>query len=117
LGPSGLPTIQALGLHNGGLIAFLVAKQSEQLVLRQDTVRGLNRYFYEVTPRLCGQFITLMHYRWEVILRESAILGLLGVATLGFYIDSAFEEIRFDRAVLLIIVTALLNIGVYCGPY
>jgi phosphonate transport system permease protein len=57
-----------------------------------------------------------MHYRWEVILRESAILGLLGAATLGFYIDSAFEEIRFDRAVLLIIVTALLNIGVYCGP-
>jgi len=57
--PSGLPTIQTLGLHNGGLIAFLVAKQSEQLVLRQDTVRGLNRYFYEVTPRLYGQFMTL----------------------------------------------------------
>lgn len=35
--PSGLPTIQTLGLHNGGLIAFLVAKQSEQLVLRQDS--------------------------------------------------------------------------------
>jgi len=110
--PSGLPAILALGLYNGGLIAFLVAKQSEQLVLRQDTVRGLNRYFYEVTPRLYGQFMTLMLYRWEVILRESAILGLLGVTTLGFYIDSAFEEIRFDRAVLLIVVTALLNIGV-----
>ena len=40
MGPPGLPTIQALGLHNGGLIAFLVAKQSEQLVLRQDS--GLN---------------------------------------------------------------------------
>jgi len=112
LGPSGLPAILALGLHNGGLIAFLLAKQSDQLVLRQDTVRGLNRYFYEVTPRLYGQFMSLMLYRWEVILRESAILGLLGVTTLGFYIDSAFEEIRFDRAALLIVVTALLNIGV-----
>ncbi|WP_320827036.1 hypothetical protein [Reinekea sp.] len=112
LGPSGLPAILALGLHNGGLIAFLLAKQSDQLVLRQDTVRGLNRYFYEVTPRLYGQFMGLMLYRWEVILRESAILGLLGVTTLGFYIDSAFEEIRFDRAALLIVVTALLNIGV-----
>jgi phosphonate transport system permease protein len=39
------------------------------------------------------------------------------VTTLGFYIDSAFEEIRFDRAALVFVVTALLNIGVYCGPY
>ena len=36
-------------------------------------------------------------------------MGILGVATLGFYIDSAFEEIRYDRAFLLIVVTALLN--------
>ena len=54
--------------------------------------------------------LALLFYRWEVILRESAILGLLGVATLGFYIDSAFEEIRYDRAFLLIVVTAFLNI-------
>ena len=112
LGPSGLPAIIALGLHNGGLIAFLLAKQSEQLVLRNDAARGLNRYVYELTPRLYARFVDLMLYRWEVILRESAILGLLGVTTLGFYIDSAFEEIRFDRAALLIVVTALLNIGV-----
>ena len=54
--------------------------------------------------------MAFLFYRWEVILRESAILGILGVATLGFYIDSAFEEIRYDRAMLLIAVAALLNI-------
>ena len=37
---------------------------------------------------------------------------LLGIATLGFYIDSAFADIRFDRAIFLIVVTALLNIGI-----
>jgi phosphonate transport system permease protein len=36
---------------------------------------------------------------------------MLGVATLGFYVDSAFAELRFDRALLLIVATALLNIG------
>ena len=30
-----------------------------------------------------------LFYRWEIILRESAILGILGVYTLGFYVDSA----------------------------
>lgn len=32
--------------------------------------------------------------------------------TLGFYVGSAFEEIRFDRAMVLIAITALLNIGI-----
>ncbi len=43
-------------------------------------------------------------------MRETAILGILGIATLGFYVDSAFAELRFDRAVFLIGITALLNI-------
>lgn len=43
-------------------------------------------------------------------MRASAILGILGLTTLGFYIDSAFEDIRYDRAVLLIGVAAAMNI-------
>jgi phosphonate transport system permease protein len=57
------------------------------------------------------QFIAFLFYRWEVIQRETVILGLLGVHTLGFYVDSAFEELRFDRAIVLIVVTAALNIA------
>ena len=49
---------------------------------------------------------------WEVILRETAILGILGVHTLGFYVDSAFADIRFDRAIVLIVITAMLNITI-----
>jgi phosphonate transport system permease protein len=43
-------------------------------------------------------------------MRETVILGMLGISTLGFFVDSAFADIRFDRAVLLILITALLNI-------
>ncbi len=48
----------------------------------------------------------------HLIGRFTAILGILSIHTLGFYVDSAFVEIRFDRALALILVTALLNIGV-----
>jgi phosphonate transport system permease protein len=50
-------------------------------------------------PRLYGQFLAFMLYRWEIIVRESAIFGILGVATLGFYVDAAISELRFDVAV------------------
>ncbi|TNE82096.1 MAG: hypothetical protein EP334_01835 [Gammaproteobacteria bacterium] len=113
-GPSGLPVVLALGLHNGGLIAFLVANASDadhnSPLSRPDDPKGIKRYAYVETPRRFPAMLAFLFYRWEVILRESAIMGILGVATLGFYIDSAFEEIRYDRAFLLIAVTALLNI-------
>ena len=30
-------------------------------------------------------------------MRETAILGILGITTLGFYVDSAIPELRFDQ--------------------
>ena len=63
-------------------------------------------------PSVYPQFLAFLFYRWEVILRETAILGILGVHTLGFYVDSAFADIRFDRAIVLIVITAMLNITI-----
>ena len=111
-GPSMVPAIIALALHNGAIIAHLIGQHSESLRLRDDASRGLNRYAYEVLPRVYRQLLAFLFYRWEVIMRETAILGMLGISTLGFYIDSAFEEFRFDRAMLLILAAALLNMAV-----
>jgi len=109
-GPSMLPAIVALALHNGAIIAHLLGRYSNQLRLRHDAPSGLNSYGYELLPRVYGQFLAFLFYRWEVIFRETAILGILGIATLGFYIDSAIQDIRLDRAMLLILITALVNL-------
>ncbi len=45
-------------------------------------------------------------------MRETAILGILGITTLGFYVDSGIADDQMDVAFLLILITALLNIGV-----
>lgn len=111
-GPSMLPAILALTLHNAGILAHLLGKFSDTLQLRDDACRGINRYGFEIIPRVYRHFIALLLYRWEIIMRESAILGILGITTLGFYVDSAFEEFRFDRAAALILIAAILNIGV-----
>jgi len=109
-GPSMLPAIAALALHNGGIIATLTGRHADTFTLRPDAPRGFDRYGYEVLPRVYGQFLAFLFYRWEIIMRETAILGILGVRTLGFYIDSAISELRLDRAVLLIFLTGLLNL-------
>ncbi len=111
-GPSMLPAIVALSLHNAAIIGHLLGKFSNDLRLRDDSAKGLTLYGYEIIPRIYGQYLAYLFYRWEVIMRETAILGILGIATLGFFVDSALADIRLDRVMLLILITAALNIGV-----
>ena len=111
-GPSMLPAIVALALHNGAITGHLLGRYSDEIRLRVDSARGINLYAFEIVPRMYGQFLAFLFYRWEIIMRETAILGVLGIATLGFYIDSAIADIRLDRVMLLILVTALLNLAI-----
>ena len=112
MGPSMLPAIIALTLHNGAIVGYLMGRHADSLEYRPDAPRGLDLYAYETVPRLYGQFLAYVLYRWEIILRESAIFGILGIMTLGYYVDAAISEIRFDVAVVLIVATAMLSMAV-----
>jgi phosphonate transport system permease protein len=112
LGPSMLPAIIALSLHNGAIVGYLMGRHADTLEYRRDAPRGINLYCYETVPRLCGQFMAYVLYRWEIVLRESAIFGILGITTLGYYVDAAISEFRLDVAFLLILVTSLLSMTV-----
>lgn len=105
LGPSMLPAIIALAVHNGAIVGYLMGRHADALDYRMDAPKGVNLYAYDTTPRLFGQFLAYSLYRWEIIVRESAIFGILGVATLGYYVDAAISELRFDVAVILILAT------------
>ncbi len=107
-----LPAVVALALHNGGIIGHLIGRQTNTIRLRSDAPKGFNRYSWELVPRIYRSFLAFLFYRWEIIMRETAILGILGIYTLGFYVDSAIQSIRFDQAMVLILITAMLNIGV-----
>ena len=99
----------ALAFHNGAIVGYLMGRHADVLEYRPDAPRGANLYFFETVPRLYGQFLAYVLYRWEIILRESAIFGILGVATLGFYVDAAISELKLDVAAVLILAFAALS--------
>jgi phosphonate transport system permease protein len=112
LGPSMLPAIIALSVHNAGIVGYLMGRHSDTIEYRADAPSGLNLYAFETVPRLYGQFLAYCLYRWEIIVRESAIFGILGVTTLGYYVDAAISELRFDVVVVLILATVMLSAGI-----
>lgn len=112
-GPSMLPAVLAIALHNGAILSYLSSQNADLVELRVDAPKKRNnRYLYEILPRVYGQFLAFLFYRWEVMMRESAILGILGIYTLGFFIDSAFADHKLDKAIILILITAVLNMGI-----
>jgi phosphonate transport system permease protein len=112
-GPSMLPAIAAIVLHNGAIMGHLTGRTADGVPLRPDAPRRRrDRYLFEVTPRVYGQFLAFLFYRWEIIMRESAILGILGIHTLGFFIDSAITDDHLDKAIFLILASAILNMGI-----
>ena len=109
LGASMLPAALALALHNGAIIAHLMGREAAGLRLRADAPTGLTLWGWELFPRLNATFWALCLYRWEIILRESAIMGLLGIATLGFFIQTNVQELRLDRVMVLLVMSIILT--------
>lgn len=110
-GPSMLPGIVALVLHNGAVVTLLTMKSVDQLHLPTRTSKGkINRYFFYILPQVYGAFLGNLFYRWEVMVRESALLGVLGIYTLGYYIDSAIADDKMDKALIIIAAMAGMNI-------
>jgi phosphonate transport system permease protein len=108
-----LPAVLAIAFHNGAILSYLSSRNADLVQLRPDAPKKRNnRYLYEILPRVYGQFLAFLFYRWEVMMRESAILGILGIYTLGFFIDSAFADHKLDKAAVLILITAVLNMAI-----
>lgn len=111
LGPSMLPAIIALSLHNGAIMAHLNVGLCDKLTMPEAVYkRKTDAYFYWYLPQLFGQFLAFLFLRWEVMIRDSALLGIIGIYTIGFYIDSAISDDHMDIALALILLSGLLTL-------
>ena len=110
-GPSMIPAIIALSLHNAAIMAHLTSGHCDKMSLPQDiNTSKVDTYFFWFLPQLYGQFLAFLFLRWEIMIRESALLGLIGIYTIGFYIDSAIDDDHMDVAIAFIAISGLLTL-------
>jgi phosphonate transport system permease protein len=63
-------------------------------------------------PLVMPRFLLFFFYRWETCVREATVLGMLGIVSLGFYIQDARARQHYDVMVALIVLgSALVVIG------
>jgi phosphonate transport system permease protein len=116
LGPSAWPAVLALAIHNAGILGKLASEVIEDLdhaPLAALRAAGASRSQIAVTaiaPLVFNRTLLFFFYRWETCVRDATILGLLGIVSLGYWIQDARARNHYDEMFLLILVGATLVI-------
>lgn len=87
--PGILPGGIALGLHNLGILGRLMAETVENLderplhAIAAGGASDLQVFSYGILPRVWPRFLAYILYRWEVCIRATTVVGLVGAGGLG----------------------------------
>ncbi len=114
--PSILPGALALAIHNFGILGRLMAEVNENLpegpvrALRSLGASSGGLIFYGILPANLTRFLAYILYRWEVCLRETVIVGLVGAGGLGRLMTEQISS--FDYSGLAATLTAFIALTV-----
>lgn len=110
LGPrSAWPAVLALAIHNGGILGRLGGEVTENLEpapLRALVAAGARRgglVAFALFPLTLGRNLLYFFYRFETCVREATVLGMLGIVSLGYWIQGARAKQYYDEMLLLIL--------------
>jgi phosphonate transport system permease protein len=116
LGPTLWAAVFALALHNTGILGKLNAEAIENIEPETlAALRGLGARRAQIAaagllPLVVPRFLLFFFYRWETCLREATVLGMLGIASLGFFVQDARARQHYDVMFALILLGSMIVI-------
>ena len=116
--PGILPGAIALGVHNLGILGRLKAETIENLdtrpleALKAQGTPSLLVFFYGVLPLSLPRFLAYDLYRWEVCMRETVIVGLVGAGGLGRLLTEQLSSFDYRGTIVTLGGFLLLTFGV-----
>jgi phosphonate transport system permease protein len=106
-----------------GFLAKLLAEDIEEIDPAQmEAIRATGASFpkiisYAILPQVTPRLVGLSIYRFDINLRESAIVGIVGAGGIGSTLQTAFNRYDYDvaSAILIIIITLVMMTEVLSG--
>jgi phosphonate transport system permease protein len=118
LGPGLLAGIIAIALRSVGFVAKLLYEAIEEIDSSQVeaiTVTGAPRssvVAYGIVPQIMPAFAGISVFRWDINIRESTILGLVGAGGIGLQLEASLNTLAWPQVsliLLLILGTVVLS--------
>lgn len=110
LGPGMLAGIIAIALRSIGFVGKLLYESIEEIDAEQvEAVSAtgatpMQVIDYAVVPQVLPSFIGSVVFRWDINIRESAILGLVGAGGLGLNLQSSLNVLAWPQVTMIFIV-------------
>jgi phosphonate transport system permease protein len=110
--PGILPGALALGVYNAGVVGRLCAEAAENAplqpvrALRASGASAAQAFAYATVPATFGRFAAYGFYRWEVAVRETVVVGVVGAGGLGVLLRAQLAG--FDYASVVTTLVALI---------
>jgi len=109
-GPGALAGTLAIAVHSIGFTGKFLAEAIEEVrpgpieVLTAAGAPPLAILLKGYWPQVRPAFLAISVFRWDINVRESAVLGLVGGGGLGMALDTALSNLYWDQAGLVLIV-------------
>lgn len=116
LGP--LPGIIAVAFHATGMLAKFYAEAIDGVArapisaLESAGAGPLLRLRHAIWPQMAPVIARDTIFRFELNLRESLILGIVGAGGIGFYIQTYVRSFQYDKAASVTIAVILMVIAI-----
>lgn len=119
LGP--LPGVLAIAFHGTGMLAKFFAEAIERVdrapveALESAGATFLQRLRYGIWPQMAPDIVRDTLFRFEMNLRESLILGVVGAGGIGFYIQTYVRAFQYEKVATLTIVVVAFVVLIELG--
>jgi len=107
-GPGALAGTLAIAFRSIGFIGKLFGEALEES--NRGTLEALesagapwrSRFLWGYWPQVEPAFWSIALFRWDINVRESAVLGLVGAGGIGMALDSAMNLFQWDRVAMVL---------------
>lgn len=110
LGPGLLAGILAIAFRSIGFIGKLLyeaIEETDETQIEAITATGASGpqiLNYGIVPQVLPTFYGISVFRWDINIRESAILGLVGAGGLGAQLQASLNTLAWPQVLLIILV-------------
>ena len=116
IGPGVLAGVIAIGLRSIGFCAKLLYEAIEEIdhsqvdaIVATGAARS-QQLSFGIVPQILPAFAGITVFRWDINIRESTVLGLVGAGGIGLQLDASISTLAWTQVslILLVILTTVI---------
>lgn len=114
VGPGLFAGVLAIGVRGIGMISKLLYEAIEEInpepieAIKATGASAAQVFLYGYVPQLLPTFVGVTVLRWEINIRESTIIGIVGGGGIGFLLNSAVNRLRWDQVIVVLLAILVI---------